>query len=658
MTHTPRRPMQPHPVAIAAAAVLLCAAPGAARAQGATQQLPLLPTQNPCDACARPTAQGAAPQTLPAAPAPAVSFRLNDLRLNGAQALSSEDLRELTTPYIGRDVTLADLEALASAITQRYRERGYFLAQAVVPVQKVQDGIVEISIVEGRIGKMEVNLAPEAPTSEARVRGFLAPVAVGEAVSAPSYERAMLLLSDQPGLRVGSSLQEGTAPGTTDLVVDVNPGPRWSFAAEADNHGTKESGRYRLGGTVRWASPFGIGDNLDLRAMVSNGNALQFGRIAYEAPIGTNGLRVGVGLARVNYELGGEFAELGAQGKADVFDVSLNYPLIRQRQHNLFLRLSADSKKLTDEYRAVDFSARKRVRGFGLGWTWERRDEWLGGGYWASAGTLYRGRLSIGDADLVRVESRHGAAVVRALVTARQRPGSVFVPMHWTAEFAALARVCALVAPVTDPLSGQPASKNVPIRLERFEAGCYGFAICARRPNTEGLDYWALARADGGWRIELAVREEMPEHETFFRRLLELGRNDDGAEILAYRDARRGDHRMAAFEDTRLLGALYLSRTPVAVAREWVTGQFSESHADPRSRFLVVAGRGKTARPDAGATVCSCFGIGINQIAAAVRTGCTTVEAVGRSLSAGTNCGSCRAEIKEIIDAHRLQAAE
>ncbi|EKF43203.1 assimilatory nitrate reductase (NADH) subunit alpha [Nitratireductor indicus C115] len=267
-------------------------------------------------------------------------------------------------------------------------------------------------------------------------------------------------------------------------------------------------------------------------------------------------------------------------------------------------------------------------------------------------------RLSIDDADLVRVESRHGAAVVRALVTARQRPGSVFVPMHWTAEFAALARVCALVAPVTDPLSGQPASKNVPIRLERFEAGCYGFAICARRPNTEGLDYWALARADGGWRIELAVREEMPEHETFFRRLLELGRNDDGAEILAYRDARRGDHRMAAFEDTRLLGALYLSRTPVAVAREWVTGQFSESHADPRSRFLVVAGRGKTARPDAGATVCSCFGIGINQIAAAVRTGCTTVEAVGRSLSAGTNCGSCRAEIKEIIDAHRLQAAE
>ncbi|WP_295810210.1 nitrate reductase [uncultured Nitratireductor sp.] len=266
-------------------------------------------------------------------------------------------------------------------------------------------------------------------------------------------------------------------------------------------------------------------------------------------------------------------------------------------------------------------------------------------------------RLSIGDADLVRIESAHGAVVVRALVTTRQRPGSVFVPMHWTDQFAARARVCALVAPTTDPLSGQPASKNVPVRMERFEADCYGFAICARRPDTEGLDYWALARADGGWRIEMALTPEPREHEAFFRGLLGL----DGlreVNLLAYRDAGRGDHRMAAFDGSRLIGALYLSRTPVALARDWLVGQFGEDHADPRSRYRVVAGRGGGDRPDAGAVVCSCFAIGINQIAAAVRSGCATVEAVGEALSAGTNCGSCRAEIKEIIDEHSLQAAE
>lgn len=358
----------------------------------------LQPMHNPCDSCDRALAQAAPAQTLPAAPVPAASFRLNELRLAGAQALGSDELRTLTQPWIGRDVTLADLEALAQAITARYRERGYFLAQAVVPVQTVQGGVVEISVIEGRLGKVDVAVAPDAAISETRVRAFIAPIQPGQAVNAPAYERAMLLLSDQPGIRVSSGLQEGGQTGTTDLAVEVVAAPRWAFMAEADNHGTKESGRYRVGGTARWLSPLGIGDNLDARVLVSNSNALQFGRLAYEAPIGASGLRAGVGAARISYQVGGQFTELQAQGRANVFDLSLSYPLIRQRQQNLFLRLGADLKDLTDEFRAVNFSSDKRVRGLGLGWSWERRDAMLGGGYWASSGTLYRGKLDIRDA--------------------------------------------------------------------------------------------------------------------------------------------------------------------------------------------------------------------------------------------------------------------
>jgi hemolysin activation/secretion protein len=364
----------------------------------------LLPTKDPCGTCDRPLAQATgtvAPQSLPVPPLPASAagtFKLNDLRLNGVKALTNDELQSITAPYIGRDVSLADLEELAKAITARYKERGYFLAQAVVPVQTVRDGVVEISVIEGRLGKVDVVVAPDAPISEARVRGFLAPLQPGEAVNAPAYERSMLLLSDQPGVKVSSGLQEGTQTGTTDLSVEVAAAPRWAFTAEGDNHGTKESGRYRAGGTARWLSPFGIGDNLDMRVMVSNSNALQFGRIAYEAPIGTSGLRAGLGLSRVSYELGGQFADLEAQGRANVLDFSLSYPLIRQRQQNLFLRFGADIKDLTDEMRAADFTSKKRVHGLSVGWTWERRDELLGGGYWASSGTLYHGDLSIRDA--------------------------------------------------------------------------------------------------------------------------------------------------------------------------------------------------------------------------------------------------------------------
>ncbi len=380
---------------------------GAQRAQAQSQQIEsttLTPTQNPCTSCAAnaPALAQAAPslgaptQALPATPAPQTSFRLNDLRLNGAQALPAEALAAVTKPYIGRDVNLADLEKLAQEITQLYRDRGYFLAQAVVPVQTVRDGVVEISIIEGRLGRVLVNVAPDAPISEERVRAFLARLQQGSAVDSPNYERAMLLLSDQPGIRVTSALQEGAQAGTTDLTVDVVAAPRWEFALDADNHGTEESGRYRIAGTARWLSPFGIGDNVDARLMASD-EGMVFGRASYEAPIGASGLRTGIGLAHVRYELGGDFVDLDAHGTADIADVSLNYPLIRSRRQNLFLRAGADIQDLSDHFDALAFDSKKRVHGFGLGWSWELRDDLLGGGYWASSGNYYHGRLDIRD---------------------------------------------------------------------------------------------------------------------------------------------------------------------------------------------------------------------------------------------------------------------
>ena len=365
-------------------------------AQGAAAQTPDAALPEPA---AAPVAEQAVPGSAPPpAAAPATAFELRQVRFAGASVLDEASLQALAAPYVGRAVTLPELEALAASVTEAYRARGYFLAQAVVPVQSVTAGVVEISVVEGRLGSIELRMAPETPISEERVRVFLAPMRRGEVVHADTYERAMLLLSDQPGLRATSGLQAGTQPGSYDLVVEVAPARRLAAVLEADNHGTREVGRYRAGGTLRWRSPFGVGDNLDARLMVSD-EELVFGRLAYELPLGSSGLRAGIGLARVQYQLEGECSPLDAHGQADVLDLTLSYPFIRQRNHNLVGRLVFDSKRLKDEYRAVDVSFDKRVHGVGLGWAWDRRDSLLGGGYFASAGTLYSGRLRLRDAD-------------------------------------------------------------------------------------------------------------------------------------------------------------------------------------------------------------------------------------------------------------------
>ncbi|MBO0905548.1 nitrate reductase [Jiella sonneratiae] len=254
-------------------------------------------------------------------------------------------------------------------------------------------------------------------------------------------------------------------------------------------------------------------------------------------------------------------------------------------------------------------------------------------------------RLSLAEADLARVASPYGDALLRVLVSDRQRPGTVFAPMHWTGETAAKGRIDAVVAPRTDPVSGQPGLKATDVEVTRFPAAWYGFAVTAHRPETAGLDYFALARADGGWRMEMAGRAELDAPARLLERL--AGVPAEG--VLAYHDGSGGSHRFAAFEGDRLVAALYLSRTPVAVSRVWAAGHLAQAHAG-RERFRLLAGRGGADRPDPGAIVCSCFAVGVNEIAAAVVSGrATSVEEIGRLLRAGSNCGSCRGEIREIV---------
>ncbi|MBZ9680576.1 molybdopterin-dependent oxidoreductase [Mesorhizobium sp. CO1-1-2] len=263
-------------------------------------------------------------------------------------------------------------------------------------------------------------------------------------------------------------------------------------------------------------------------------------------------------------------------------------------------------------------------------------------------------RHGIGDADIARVSTPRGEVLVRVLVTTRQRPGSLFAPMHWTDQFAARGRLDTLTASLADPVSGQPALKHVAARIEKFTAGAFGFAVTRKRPVTMAADYWATARCRGGWRVELAFANDDIDWTAFAGSLFDAA----DAEMLAYHDREAGQHRIAAFQGEHLAGALFIAPGPVAVSRGWAAEQLGEVHASQRERLRIVAGRAGAERPDAGATVCSCFNIGVNQITAAVAAGCNSVEAIGATLKAGTNCGSCRSEIRTIIQACRVQAAE
>ncbi|MFC5743009.1 ShlB/FhaC/HecB family hemolysin secretion/activation protein [Dyella tabacisoli] len=343
------------------------------------------------------------PQNLPASPSVTdaqASFVLRDVVFNGASVFSAQQLRAAAADNLGKPVTLADLDRVADRITLMYRQHGYVFATAVVPVQQVKDGVVQLSIIEGRLGQIHLQVLAGAPIGEQRVRAMLAPLVPGQPLNGKTYERTMLLLSDIPGIKAESALSSGAEPGTTDLTVKISQGHPFNVSLGIDDYGTREAGTLRGGGSLRWNSPLGYGDNLDLRALVSEHGGTAFGRLSYEAPIGHEGIRAGVGATQADYSLGGKFEPLDAIGRARIYDGSLTFPLVRQRSQNFFLRLAVDRKELTDELRAVHYQSHKRVQGISAGWAWERRDNLLGGGYFSSNGVLYLGNLRIADPNL------------------------------------------------------------------------------------------------------------------------------------------------------------------------------------------------------------------------------------------------------------------
>ncbi|WP_036279271.1 nitrate reductase [Methylocystis sp. ATCC 49242] len=252
--------------------------------------------------------------------------------------------------------------------------------------------------------------------------------------------------------------------------------------------------------------------------------------------------------------------------------------------------------------------------------------------------------LDISPASLVRLSNAHGAVILRALVTDRQREGSVFAPMHWTGRNSSDCRIDALVEANTDPLSGQPDSKGSRVDVEPWPAACFGFALMRDEPDHVEADYWALARTTFGWRMELAGLNQPQDFERYAREL--FGLNGD-CEIASVADEARGSFRLLAVRDGRAQSLLIVSRAPVAAARAFLCESFATR--EPKALMGLLAGR-PPANADCGRTICVCHGVGAREIETAIEDRAHTVDAIGRKTRAGTGCGSCRPEIQRLIN--------
>jgi len=300
------------------------------------------------------------PATVAATPGTEASrVKVDQLRFTGLRAFSDAELLAITGFSPGTELTLPELEAMAARITAHYRDNGYFVARAYLPAQDISNRIVTIAVSEGSYG--EVVLRNKSRLSDGVAKGLLGGLESGDPITLLPLEHRLLLLSDVPGIEVTSTLAPGSAPGSSDLVVDIVDGQRVTGEVDVDNAGDPYTGEYRLGGTVNLNNLAGRGDVASLRVQTS-GPGLQYARASYQMLFGR--ATAGIAYSRLNYELGEQFEVLGANGSATVASIFGSMPVLRSRRSNLSVGLNYDDIRLVDRidlFPAANREAHARV---------------------------------------------------------------------------------------------------------------------------------------------------------------------------------------------------------------------------------------------------------------------------------------------------------
>jgi assimilatory nitrate reductase catalytic subunit len=202
--------------------------------------------------------------------------------------------------------------------------------------------------------------------------------------------------------------------------------------------------------------------------------------------------------------------------------------------------------------------------------------------------------------------------------------------------------VGALVAPFTDPFSGQPENKATPASIAPYEYVFRGFALSRLPLELPPNVWWARVTVSGGHGYLLAGNADLTNWQSWLRSVA-------GSDLAEYNDVGGGIFRAASFNEGRMETCLFIG--PAHDAGDWgvVKDLFAADALSDDQRRMLLSGKSIDGLASAGPIVCACFGVGRSTLCDAIAAGAGSVAEIGARLKAGTNCGSCIPELKRLI---------
>jgi hemolysin activation/secretion protein len=297
------------------------------------------------------------------------------IEVEGATVYPPEVIDALTRPLVGRQVTIADIFALARTLERKYRDDGYFLTSVGVPAQRIADGRIKLRVVEGYISSIVI----EGDVGEVakQARRLLDNLVARRPANLRDMERYLLLTEDLPGLSVRAVLRPGQDPSSSELVAQLKR-DSWDVFGQIDNRGFKHTGPRQVTISSGMNSFTAVAERLEATFFTTLSREQNFGQVTWSNSFGSEGFRLRAFANRGYLMPGGPLKAAEYDGVITTLGLYGGYPVIRSRQLNLNVNAGAEYYRSDVEVVGNTLISRTKLIVGRIGADASCRDAWNG----------------------------------------------------------------------------------------------------------------------------------------------------------------------------------------------------------------------------------------------------------------------------------------
>ena len=306
--------------------------------------------------------------------------KVTQFKFSGNTVIKTKDLEKVVASSIGKTLTLRELSEVAGLVSEHYAAEGFILAQAYLPPQEIRGGVVEVAILEGKVGKVDVT--GNTRYKKSTILRAMDPVRKRGIIHEGTLETALNEMNDYPGLKVRAALKPGETRGLTDLELTAKERMPYTLTTDINNYGSRFTGPWLYGAEVGLGNLAGLGDNLTLRGTKSDDN-LFLTNFGYTIPVTSFGTRLHFAWIHSETVIGEEFATLRPVGRADIISVDILQTITRTGSLTLTGVLGFDGKTIRNII-ANNLVSKDELRIFRLGLRGDYRDQFLGRTYFGA----------------------------------------------------------------------------------------------------------------------------------------------------------------------------------------------------------------------------------------------------------------------------------